>query len=55
MKRFVLFLNGKLVGSFKSESVARYRFLKVCCMADYKSECVVLIDLELDGKTIAEY
>lgn len=55
MNRFVLFLNGKSVASFKSESAARYRFLKVCAMADYKTECVVLIDLELDGKTIAEY
>lgn len=55
MKRFVLFLNGKSVGSFKSERAARYRFLKVCAMADYTTDSVVLVDLELDGKTIAEY
>lgn len=55
MKRFILFLNGKSVGSFKSERAARMRFLKVCAKADYKCDGVVLIDLELDGKSIAEY
>lgn len=55
MKRFILFLNGKSVGSFKSERVARFRFLKLCCTIDFKDSTVVLVDLELDGKTIAEY
>ena len=55
MKRFVLFLNGKSVASFKSERAARYRFLKVCAMADYKSDSVVLVDLMLDGTSIASY
>lgn len=55
MKRFVLFLNGKSVASFKSERAARYRFLKVCAMADYRSDIVVLVDLMLDGASIASY
>lgn len=55
MKRFVLFLNGKSVASFKSERAARYRFLKLCALANYECDSVVLVDLELDGKTIAEY
>ena len=55
MKRFILFLNGKSVGSFVSERAARYRFLKLCCTIDFKDSTVVLVDLELDGKTIAEY
>lgn len=55
MKRFILFLNGKSVGSFKSERAARYRFLKLCAAIDFKDSTVVLVDLELDGKTIAEY
>lgn len=55
MKRFGLFFNGKVVGSFKSERAARLRFLKMCAIADYECDSVVLVDLELDGKTIAEY
>ena len=55
MKRFVLFFNGKAVGSFKSERAARFRFLKMCAIADFECDSVVLVDLELDGKTIAEY
>lgn len=55
MKRFVLFLNGKTVASFKSERAARYRFLKLCAIVDYECDSVVLVDLDLDGKTIAEY
>lgn len=55
MKRFVLFLNGKSVASFCSERAARYRFLKVCAFANYVTDTVILVDLELDGKTIAEY
>jgi hypothetical protein len=55
MKRFILFLDGKSVGSFTNERVARFRFLKVCAAIDLKDSTVVLVDLELDGKTIAEY
>lgn len=55
MKRYMLFFNGKLVASFKSERAARYRFLKLCAIADFKTDGVVLMDMDLDGKTIAEY
>lgn len=55
MDRFILFLDGKSVGSFKSERAARYRFLKLCAQIDFKDSAVVLVDLELDGKAIAEY
>lgn len=55
MERFVLFLNGKSVASFKSERAARYRFLKVCAIADFSCDLVWLVDLEKDGITIAEY
>lgn len=55
MKRFGLFFNGKVVGSFRSERAARMRFLKMCAVANYEFDSVVLVDLELDGKTIAEY
>lgn len=55
MKRYVLFFNGKSLGSFQSERAARYRFLKVCSCCDFRYDNVTLIDLELDGKTIAEY
>lgn len=55
MKRFVLFLNGKSVGSFKSERAARYRFLKLCAIVNYKNDVIVLVDLELDGMQIASY
>jgi hypothetical protein len=55
MKRFGLFFNGKVVGAFKSERAARYRFLKMCAIANYECDTVVLVDLDLDGKTIAEY
>lgn len=55
MKRFVLFLNGRSVASFASECAARYHFLKLCAAIDFKDSTVMLVDLELDGKTIAEY
>ena len=55
MKRFILYLNGKSVGSFWSEYAARQRFLKLCAAIDFKDSTVVLVDLDLDGKTIAEY
>lgn len=55
MPRFILFLDGKSVGSFRSERAARYRFLKLCASIDFKDSTVVLVDLDLDGKTIAEY
>lgn len=55
MKRFIVFLNGKSVGSFNSERAARYRFLKLCASVDYLHDSVVIIDLDLAGKTIAEF
>lgn len=55
MKRFVLFFNGRVIGAFRSERAARLRFLKMCAVANYESDCVSLVDLDLDGKTIAEY
>lgn len=55
MKRFLLFFNGRLEASFKSERAARLRFLQMCAIADYECDTVNLVDLDLDGKTIAEY
>lgn len=55
MKRFVLFFNGKVLASFQSERAARFRFLKACSICDYRYDTITLVDLELDGKTIAEY
>lgn len=55
MKRFGLFFNGKVVGSFNSERAARYRFLQKCAVADYESDSVWLADLESDGEIIAKY
>ena len=55
MKRFALFRNGKAIGDYSSERVARFRFLKVCSASDFKEDVIQLLDLEDDAKVIAEY
>lgn len=55
MERFILFRNGKVVGKFNSERTARLFFLELITIADFRDDDVVLVDLELDGKSIACY
>lgn len=55
MKRFALYFNGRVVAAFKSERAARFRFLKLCAIANYECDCVELVDLDSDCETIAKY
>lgn len=55
MKRYVLFKNGKVVGSFINERAARFRFIKVCQSSDYRKDDICLLDMEDDAKTLAMY
>lgn len=55
MKRYLLFKNGTVVGSFISERAARFRFLKVCSSCDFHKDEIRIIDLDDDGETIASY
>lgn len=55
MKRFILFKNGAVVGSFISERAARFRFLKVCSSCDFREDEIRLIDLDNDGSTVAVF
>lgn len=55
MKRFVLFKNRKVVGSYDSERVARFNFIRVCSSCNFQRDYVVLVDIDDDGETIASY
>lgn len=55
MERFALFFNGRVVAAFQSERAARFRFLKMCAIADYECDVVTLVDLDSDCETIAKF
>ena len=52
MNRFVLFKNGKAIGSYKSEAFAKKSFWRAWSLSDIMKDDLLLVDNEKGGEVI---
>ena len=52
MNRFVLFKNGKAIGSYKSEAFAKKSFWRAWSLSNIMEDDLWLVDYDKDGEII---